>query len=148
MNKKIFAIWIAAAVAVTAIVAGLGGYFAGKASGSDQLLKERETLRMFNRSVIENIVVEEGETIYAIEHLSPDSDTVCCAITYAGLLTKLGYNAEARITQEVSRETAYILREAGAETPPILENASEKKIFLVDHSEYAQAAEGMETATS
>ena len=71
---------------------------------------------------------------------------MCSAIAYARFLTLAGYDAQAAITEPVNHETAFILREAGVETPPVLEDASGKNIFLVDHSEYAQAAEGMTDA--
>lgn len=71
---------------------------------------------------------------------------MCSAIAYARLLTMLGYPANAAITAPVNKESAYILEKAGADMPPVLEDASGKSIFLVDHSEYTQAAEGMEDA--
>jgi manganese-dependent inorganic pyrophosphatase len=46
----------------------------------------------------------------------------------------------------VNRETAYILNAAGVEAPPVMADAAGKSIFLVDHSEYAQATEGMQDA--
>lgn len=132
-----------------AVLASLGlaavGFFAGRSLGRAPLLKERETLQALNRASIEKLP-SNGETIYVIGHRSPDSDTVCSAIAYARLLTKLGYNAEAKITASVNHESAYILREAGVEMPLVLESAAGESIFLVDHSEYAQAAEDMEDA--
>ncbi len=132
-----------------AVLASLGlaavGFFAGRSLGRAPLLKERETLQALNRASIEKLP-SNGETIHVIGHRSPDSDTVCSAIAYARLLTKLGYNAEAKITASVNHESAYILREAGVEMPPVLESAAGESIFLVDHSEYAQAAEDMEDA--
>ena len=113
--------------------------------GGPQVSEAQELLFNLNRSSIENIDVEGG-TVYVIGHQSPDSDTVCSAIAYARLLTMLGVNAEAAVTDKLNNETAYILREAGVKAPPVLEDASGKDIFLVDHSEYAQAAEGMEDA--
>ena len=104
-----------------------------------------ERLQQLNRAGIENVIIEK-EPIYVIGHKSPDSDTVCSAIAYARLLTALGYPAEPRITMPVNHESAYILKEAGTEVPPILENAAGCSIFLVDHSEYMQAAEGMKDA--
>ena len=105
----------------------------------------QEWLHVLNRESIANMSIEDGP-VYVIGHRSPDSDTVGSAIAYARLLTMLGYPAEAAITEPVNRETAYILKTAGIEAPPVLEDASGKSIFLVDHSEYAQAAEGMEDA--
>ena len=137
---------ILAAVLIAAIcLSAAAGYLIGSASGQKQADKERELLYTLNRSGIENMSIE-GDAVYVIGHRSPDTDTVCSAIAYAKLLSELGYPAQAAITEEVNRETAYILREAGVETPAVLADASGKTIFLVDHSEYAQAAEGMEDA--
>lgn len=104
-----------------------------------------EELYVLNRASIANMSIGDGP-VYVIGHRSPDSDTVCSAIAYAHMLTMLGYPAEAAITAPVNRETAYILKTAGVEAPPVMEDASGKSIFLVDHSEYAQAAEGMKDA--
>ncbi len=111
----------------------------------DQDRDRLEQLYKLNRDSLANIVVEEGP-IYVIGHKSPDSDTVCSAIAYARMLTLLGYEAEPAVTGTVNTETAYILKEAGVEEPAVLENAEGKNIFLVDHSDYTQAAEGMKDA--
>ena len=111
----------------------------------DELLNDRKLLQELNRSSISNMVLEDGE-IYVIGHKSPDSDTVCSAIAYARLLNELGYAAKPAITMPVNNETAYILKQAGVEEPEVLYDASGLNIFLVDHSEYAQAADGMEDA--
>ena len=107
--------------------------------------EDREWLYAMNRESIANMSIEESP-VYVIGHCSPDSDTVCSAIAYARLLTMLGYTAEAAITAPVNRETAFILKTAGIEAPPVMEDAAGKSIFLVDHSEYAQALEGMNDA--
>ena len=131
---------VLAAVCLTA-----AGFFAGRSLGREQFIKEQDMLRALNRSSIERMSVDDGP-VYVIGHRSPDADTVCSAVAYARLLGMLGYTAEARITEDVNRETVFILQEAGADLPPVLEDASGENIFLVDHSEYAQAAEGMEDA--
>ena len=125
-----------------AVCLAITGFFVGKASEHSDARQERERLYALNRSSIEKLIVEDGP-IYVIGHRSPDSDTVCSAIAYARFLTLLGHDARAAITAPVNHETAFILQEAGVETPPVLEDASGENIFLVDHSEYAQAAEGM-----
>ena len=122
-----------------------GGFLAGRAVERDKLTKENGALHEANISSIKNMSIEDGP-VYVIGHKSPDTDTVCSAIAYAKLLNMLGYEAEARITGDVDRETAFILGEAGVEVPPVLEDASGENIFLVDHSEYAQSAEGMRDA--
>ena len=104
-----------------------------------------EQLYALNRSSIANMSIGDGP-VYVIGHCSPDSDTVCSAVVYARMLTMLGYPAEAAISAPVNRETAYILKTAGVEAPPVMEDASGKSIFLVDHSEYVQAVEGMQDA--
>ena len=128
-----------------AVCLAAGGFLAGRSVGRDQVIKENDALHAANRSSVEKMIVENGP-VYVIGHKSPDSDTVCSAIAYARLLNLLGVEAEARITEAVSNETEFILSEAGVEIPPVLEDASGEDIFLVDHSEYAQAAEGMKDA--
>lgn len=141
VKKLIFA---ALACLLAAACAG-AGFFIGRSNGCSALTDERQFLREMNRASIENMII--GETpIFVIGHRSPDSDTVCSAIAYAKLLSALGYDAQAAITQSVNKESAYILQRAGVEVPPVLEDAAGKSIFLVDHSEYMQAAEGMEDA--
>lgn len=112
---------------------------------ASQLAAERVFLQELNKNSV-SAMSAEGGPIYVIGHKSPDSDTVISAVAYARLLRMLGYDAEARISAPVSNETAFILRYAGAETPPILEDASGENIFLVDHSEYLQSVDGMEDA--
>ncbi|MBQ2658731.1 MAG: DHH family phosphoesterase [Erysipelotrichaceae bacterium] len=144
MNKSIYKILAVLVAACMVFVA----YNTGKAKSSDELqelVKQQEELQMLNRSSIENMVVEDG-IIYVIGHKSPDSDTVCSAIAYARLLNLLGHEAKAVITAPVNNETKYILKEAGVEMPEILYDASGENIFLVDHSEYAQAVEGLTDA--
>ena len=111
-------------------------------AAADSDAKTLERLQALNRASIANMSIGEGP-VYVIGHRSPDSDTICSAIAYARLLTMLGYPAEAAANGPVNHETAYILKTAGVETPPVLEDASGKSIFLVDHSEYAQSTEGL-----
>ncbi len=143
-GKKNYTRWII--LILTACLCAAAGFFTGKNAGQAEAQKKQETLYELNRASIQNLGVEEGKTIYVIGHKSPDTDTVCTAIGYARLLTMLGWPAEARITMNVNNETAYVLKQAGVEIPPILEDASGENIFMVDHSEYIQAAEGMEDA--
>ena len=145
MNPKTKKILVVICLLAGACLLGAGGYFLGKNAGEKPLREAQERLYTLNRESIANISVGDGP-VYVIGHCSPDSDTVCSAIAYARLLSGLGYPAEAAITGPVNRETAYILKTAGVDPPPVLEDASGKSIFLVDHSEYSQAAEGMKDA--
>ena len=141
-NKIIIA---AALLVIVACAFAAGGYFIGKSAGEKPLLDARDRMYMLNRASIANMSVGDGP-VYVIGHRSPDSDTICSAIAYARLLNMLGYPAEAAANGQVNKESAYILKEAGVEAPPILEDAAGKSIFLVDHSEYAQATAGMQDA--
>ena len=107
-------------------------------NGADAL----ERLQALNRASIANINIQEPP-VYVIGHRSPDSDTTCSAIAYARLLNMLGYPAEPALNGRVNHETAFILQTAGVEVPQVLEDASGKSIFMVDHSEFAQGTEGL-----
>lgn len=104
-----------------AVCLAAGGFLAGRSVGRDQVTKENDALQEANRSSVERMIVEDGP-VYVIGHKSPDSDTVCTAISYARLLNLLGIEAEPRVTGKVNNETAFILSEAGVEVPPVLED--------------------------
>ncbi len=151
MKKNIYRILTVLIAACLVFVS----YSAGRARGNNELLQkqeelqilmnEKEQLHLLNRSSIENMVTQDG-IIYVIGHKSPDSDTVCSAIAYARLLNLLGHEAKPVITAQPNNETAFVLKEAGVDIPEILYDASGENIFLVDHSEYAQAVEGLTDA--
>lgn len=79
--------------------------------------------------------------VYVIGHKSPDTDTVCSAIVYAGIK---GYKA-AR-PGELNEETAYVLDYFKVPAPELLTNAAGKKLVLVDHNEPAQVVDGADQA--
>ena len=141
MYRKLLAILLAMTLAMSSAMAAA----AGEAAEGDNDAEETEWLHAMNRASIANMSIGDGP-VYVIGHRSPDSDTVCSAIAYARMLTMLGYPAEAAVTEPVNRETEYILKTAGVEAPPLMVDAAGKSIFLIDHSEYAQALEGMEDA--
>lgn len=124
------------------LLTGFFSYSVGKSNIVNEYETKQKDLQELNRASIQNLNVGD-ETIYVIGHKSPDSDTVCSAIAYARLLNMLGYNAEAVITEEINNETKLILENANVEVPEELLDASGEYIFLVDHSEYAQAVEGL-----
>lgn len=142
-RNKLTVLFCLAAVCLAAV----GGFYIGRNAGGipeekEPAVTEPTELQLLNREAVSHMS-DEGKTIYVIGHKSPDSDTVCSAIAYARLLNLLGYTAEPRITMPINNETKYILAQAGAETPEILYSAAGETIFLVDHSEYVQAAEDM-----
>ena len=96
------------------------------------------------RSIITDM--DYGDGVYVIGHKSPDCDAVCSAITYASLIRRMGVNAQARVAGKVVCEPFYVLQEAGFQTPPVLEDATGLNMIMTDHSEYAQAVDGMAQA--
>ena len=86
--------------------------------------------------------------IYIIGHKSPDLDSVAAAISYANFKNKQE-NTDAyvsAITEDINQVTKFVLDKFNLETPEILQNASNKKIVLVDHNEFSQAPEGISQA--
>ncbi len=142
VNKKSQKIVLAAAILF--FVADTAFYF-GVKHAQAKSKKEAELNVKLHRSDMAGLGKIE-EPIYVTGHKSPDSDTVTTAIAYANLLQKLGYDAHAVTLGKINNETAFILKEAGVEEPPILEDASGKTMVLVDHSEYTQSANGLKDA--
>ena len=79
--------------------------------------------------------------IYVIGHKNPDTDSVASAIALAEIM---GYKPA--ICGPINRETAFVLERLGIDAPEILADISGKKVFLVDHNENTQMAEGWENA--
>ena len=130
---------------IAVLLAAFAGFYAGRSIERQKAEESWQILYELNRTSIENMDGKDG-TVYVIGHMSPDTDTVASSIAFARLLCMLGYDAKPMITSPVNHETAFVLEQAGAEMPGILEDASGEYIFLVDHSEYRQAAPGMEDA--
>lgn len=86
------------------------------------------------------------ETAYVITHTNPDADSIGSAIAYAYLLNQLGIDAKPVTAGEIHEDIAYTLDVFGVETPEVMESAAEGEYILIDHSSYADAAEGMENA--
>jgi manganese-dependent inorganic pyrophosphatase len=75
-------------------------------------------------------------------HKNPDTDTICSAIVYADLKSKLGMNAEAVRLGNINGETQFALDHFQVKAPRLVEAvASEvKDVILVDHNERQQSA--------
>lgn len=83
------------------------------------------------------------EKILILGHKNPDTDSVCSAIVYADLKSKIGMNAEAVRLGELNGETAYALDTFGFEAPRLVEKVAPeaKTVILVDHNEFQQSAD-------
>ena len=110
------------------------------------LRMEADELQKANRALFENLALD-GKIIYVIGHKSPDTDTVGSAIAYSELLNRLGYRSEPRIASEkINNETKYVLEKCGLSVPEFLSDAAGQTLYLVDHNELIQAADGAEEA--
>lgn len=87
------------------------------------------------------------EKIYVIGHKSPDTDTVCSAITYAEYLKKKNkIDAVAAVCGDLNPETKYVLDLFKIAKPKKIDRAAGKTLVLVDHNEKTQMVEGADTA--
>ncbi|KMT21389.1 putative manganese-dependent inorganic diphosphatase [Clostridium cylindrosporum] len=66
------------------------------------------------------------DVIYITGHKSPDTDSICSALSYAELKKQLGYEAKAVRLGDVSRETQFVLDYFGVEAPMYLETVKTK----------------------
>ena len=59
--------------------------------------------------------------IYVVGHKNPDTDSICSAIVYANLKTKLtGQPHVARRAGQLNEETQYVLEHFGVKAPQLL----------------------------
>lgn len=81
------------------------------------------------------------EKVLIFGHKNPDTDTICSAIAYADLKTKLGMNAEPVRLGEINGETEFALNTFGVEVPRLIETAANEtsQVILVDHNERQQS---------
>ncbi len=78
-----------------------------------------------------------------IGHKNPDTDSVVSAFVWSSVLNKIGEKAKPAIAGEVNKETEFIFKEAGLEIPK-KEDLKGRPVFLVDHNEKRQRADGAE----
>lgn len=75
-------------------------------------------------------------------HKNPDTDSICSALAYADLKTKIGMDVEPVRLGDVSSETQYALDYFGVQAPRLIETVATeaKDVILVDHNERQQSA--------
>ncbi|KQL54874.1 inorganic pyrophosphatase [Heyndrickxia shackletonii] len=83
------------------------------------------------------------EKVLIFGHKNPDTDTICSAIAYAELKTKLGMDVEPVRLGEMNGETKYALDYFKVEAPRLVEKVANevKNVILVDHNERQQSAD-------
>lgn len=82
------------------------------------------------------------EKVLIFGHKNPDTDSICSALVYADLKTRLGQNVEAVRLGDVNGETQYALDKFQAKAPRLVETVAgeAKGVILVDHNERQQSA--------
>lgn len=85
--------------------------------------------------------------IYTCGHTTPDSDSICSAISLAYLLNQIGREATPARQGELNPETQFILNKFGFEAPLLKTSFAGKEIFITDYSDIAQAPKDIAQAT-
>lgn len=82
-------------------------------------------------------------------HKNPDTDTICSAIAYADLKSKLGLTVEAVALGEANNETKFALERFGMPVPRVVTSVASEtnEVILVDHNERQQSAEDIDQVT-
>jgi manganese-dependent inorganic pyrophosphatase len=75
-------------------------------------------------------------------HKNPDTDSICSAIVYADLKTKLGAAVEPVRLGEINGETQFVLDHFKVNAPRLVETVANEtnRVILVDHNERQQSA--------
>ncbi|MBO9131403.1 manganese-dependent inorganic pyrophosphatase [Bacillus sp. 165] len=86
------------------------------------------------------------EKVLVFGHKNPDTDSICSAIAYAELKSKLGMDAEPVRLGEINGETQFALNQFQAETPRLVEKVASEvnNVILVDHNERQQSADDID----
>jgi len=79
-------------------------------------------------------------------HKNPDTDSICSALVYADLKTKLGDNVEPVRLGAINSETRFVLDYFQVEAPRQVDAVANevKEVILVDHNERQQSASDIE----
>lgn len=69
----------------------------------------------------------ENKKVYVVGHKNPDTDSICTAIAYANLKTKItGETYEPRRAGQLNEETQYVLEHFGVKVPLLLSDLREQ----------------------
>jgi manganese-dependent inorganic pyrophosphatase len=85
--------------------------------------------------------------IYTCGHTTPDSDSICSAISLSYLLNKLGRESIPARQGEINPETAFILEKFGFEAPKLKTEFAGNELFITDYSDKGQAPKDIDEAT-
>ena len=85
--------------------------------------------------------------IYTCGHTTPDSDSICSAISLAYLLNQIGRKAIPARQGALNPETQFILDKFGFAAPELKTEFAGEEIFITDYSDIAQAPKDIDKAT-
>lgn len=89
----------------------------------------------------------EKITTLIFGHKNPDTDSICSSLVMEKFYKNLGFNVEAVRIGDINKETQYVLNYLGLEFPRLIANIENgQPVVLVDHNEFAQSINGIETA--
>ena len=80
-------------------------------------------------------------------HMNPDTDSIVAALAVADLYKKRGLDVAPAAQGEPTPETKFVLDKFGLTAPQVVSDVADKKLYLVDFSDLAQAPKGMDSAT-
>ena len=82
-------------------------------------------------------------------HRNPDTDSICSALAYADLKTRIGADVEAVRLGSVSDETQFALDTFSTRAPRLVESVATEAshVILVDHNERQQSAIDIDAVT-
>ena len=70
---------------------------------------------------------DKNRKVYVVGHKNPDTDSICSAIAYAALKTKItGIHHEPRRAGQLNEETQYVLEHFGVKAPRLLSDLREQ----------------------
>jgi len=83
----------------------------------------------------------EMEKVLIFGHKNPDTDSICSALAYADLKSKLRMNVEAVRLGDINGETKFALDYFKMDAPRLVATAADevKSVILVDHNERQQS---------
>jgi manganese-dependent inorganic pyrophosphatase len=84
--------------------------------------------------------------IYLVSHKNPDTDSIVSTLVMKDFLKRSGQRVRACRTEELNKETSYVLNYLKEKAPTLIKNVAGKKLFLVDHNEIEHGGKGMEKA--
>ena len=90
----------------------------------------------------------EKKKVYVVGHKNPDTDSICTAIAYANLKTKItGETYEPRRAGQLNEETQYVLEHFGVKVPLLLSDLREQiKNVELKESQEIQGSLSIRTA--